>query len=109
MATSKEPTYDEILGQVETLHLMLVDYMPQTERSPSYEELEAENRFLRSLMDSHYSSMVNNMRIKSKKGKSVWIDVQGITITELLELDQDEEVRDLIESNRTARYRDRDY
>jgi hypothetical protein len=118
MASSNTHTYDELLGQVETLHLMMVEYIPdkeqeqenkQTKQEPSYEELEAENKFLRSFMDSHYLSMVNNLRIKSKQGQPVWIDVQSASLRDLRELDEDEEVRDMIESYQNLRYRDRDY
>jgi len=124
MASSNTHTYDELLGQVETLHLMMVEYIPETEtelkqtkgqettqtkQEPSYEDLEAENKFLRSFMDSHYSSMVNNLRIKSKQGEPVWIDVQSASLRDLRELDEDEEVSEMIESYQNLRYRDRDY
>jgi len=132
MSSSKTYTYDELLGQVETLHTMMVEYTPNTypepepepesepepepepepEREPdqaSYEDLEAENKFLRSFMDSHCSSMVNNLLIKSKQGQPVWIDVQSASLRDLRELDEDEEVSEMIESYKNLRYRDRDY
>jgi len=102
---------------------MMVEYIPETEtelkqtkqetkqtkQEASYEDLEAENKFLRSFMDSHYSSMVNNLRIKSKQGQPVWIDVQSASLRDLRELDEDEEVSEMIESYQNLRYRDRDY
>ena len=81
----------------------------QTKPEPSYEDLEAENKFLRSFMDSHCSSMVNNLLIKSKQGQPVWIDVQSASLRDLRELDEDEEVSEMIESYKNLRYRDRDY
>jgi hypothetical protein len=98
--------YDSILEQVEKLHLMLVEYIPEKERIP---HLEAENKFLRSFMDSHYSSIVYNLRIKSKQGQPVWIDVQKASLRDLRELDEDEEIQALIEGYQNLRYRDRDY
>ena len=126
MSSSKTYTYDELLGQVETLHTMMVEYTPNTYPEPepesepepepepepdqtSYEDLEAENKFLRSFMDTHCSSMVNNLLIKSKHGQPVWIDVQSASLRDLRELDEDEEVSEMIESYKNLRYRDRDY
>ena len=66
--------------------------------------------FLLSFRHSHYSSVVSNLRIKYKKGSRdpVWIDVTKITIQELQELDEDEEIKELIKDKGSLRYRDRD-
>ena len=67
--------------------------------------------FLISFLNSHYSSVVSNLRIKYKKGTRdpVWIDVTKITIQELQGLDEDEEIKELIKDKGSLRYRDRDY
>ena len=72
--------------------------------------MEPDPDFLLSFMQSHYSSVVSNLRIKYKKGTQVpvWIDVTKITIQELKELDEDEEILELIKEKQTLRYRDRD-
>ena len=43
-------------------------------------------------------SLVYNMIIKYKNGNKVWIDKQKITERELLELDEDDEIKNLIQS-----------
>ena len=157
------PTYDEILGQVETLHRMVLDYDPPAvipviqvpevnppevaevaevaevtqvnpppvtqvnppevnpppvtqvnppevgEPSPSYEELEAEIRFLRTFQTSHYSSLAGNLVIKTKQGVRVWIDVRTASLRELRELDEDDEIIYLIRECQEQRYKDRDH
>ena len=55
-----------------------------------------------------YDSIVYNMIIKYKNGEKVWIDKQKITKQELLELDQDEDIKKLIESCDT-KYNDNDW
>ena len=55
-----------------------------------------------------YDSMVYNMIIKYKNGDKVWIDKQKITKQELLELDQDQDIKKLIESCDT-KYNDNDW
>ena len=67
--------------------------------------------FLLSFLNSHYSSVVSNLRIKYKKGSRdpVWIDVTKVTISELQELDSDNEIKELIRDKGSLRYRDRDY
>ena len=67
--------------------------------------------FLLSFLNSHYSSVVSNLRIKYKKGtrEPVWIDVTKITIQELQGLDSDNEIKELIRDKGSLRYRDRDY
>ena len=72
--------------------------------------MEPDPDFLLSFMQSHYFSVVGNLRIKNKKGtqEPVWIDVTKITIQELKELDEDEEILELIKEKQTLRYRDRD-
>lgn len=55
-----------------------------------------------------YDSMVYNMIIKYKNGEKVWIDKQKITKQQLLELDQDEDIKKLIESCDT-KYNDNDW
>ena len=46
--------------------------------------------------------------IKYKNGEKVWIDKQKITKQQLLELDQDEDIKKLIESCDT-KYNDNDW
>ena len=53
-------------------------------------------------------SLVYNMIIKYKNGEKVWIDKQKITERELLELDEDDEVKNLIKSCNT-KYNDSDW
>jgi len=55
-----------------------------------------------------YDSMIYNMMIKYKNGEKVWIDKQKITKQQLLELDQDEDIKKLIESCDT-KYNDNDW
>jgi hypothetical protein len=55
-----------------------------------------------------YDSIVYNMIIKYKNGEKVWIDKQKITKQQLLELDQDEDIKKLIESCDT-KYNDNDW
>ena len=72
--------------------------------------MESDPVFLLSFLNSHYSSVVSNLRIKYKKGSRdpVWIDVTKITIQELQDLDEDEEIVELIRDKGSLRYRDRD-
>ena len=67
--------------------------------------------FLLSFLNSHYSSVVSNLRIKYRKGSRdpVWIDVTKVTIQELQGLDEDKEIKELIRDKESLRYRDRDY
>jgi len=67
--------------------------------------------FLLSFRHSHYSSLVGNLRIKYKKGSRdpVWIDVTKVTISELQELESDNEIKELLRDKGSLRYRDRDY
>jgi len=55
-----------------------------------------------------YDSMIYNMMIKYKNGEKVWIDKQKITKQQLLELDQDQDIKKLIESCDT-KYNDNDW
>ena len=73
--------------------------------------MDSDSDFLLSFLQSHYSSVVSNLRIKYKKGSRVpvWIDVTKITIQELQELDEDEEIVELIRDKGYLRYLDRDY
>ena len=66
--------------------------------------------FILSFRHSHYASLVSNLRIKYKKGSRdpVWIDVTKVTISELQELDEDNEIKELIRDKESLRYRDRD-
>ena len=64
------------------------------------------SEFLRSFLDTHYSSLVSNLRIKRKQGVPVWIDVLRISLNELRQLDTDEEIERLIEEKQVT-YRDR--
>jgi len=53
-------------------------------------------------------SLVYNMIIKYKNGGKVWIDKQKITEKELVELDEDDEIKNLIQSCNT-KYNDSDW
>ena len=53
-------------------------------------------------------SLVYNMIIKYKNGNKVWIDKQKITERELLELDEDDEIKNLIQSC-NIKYNDSDW
>ena len=59
-------------------------------------DLEEELSFLKSLWTKYPMSVVYQMRIKTKNGKKVWINVRDATHKELLELDQDEEIQEWI-------------
>ena len=73
----------------------------------SYEDLVRENQFLRSVFDTHYSSLVGNLRRKTSQGVPIWIDIQTCSLGELRTLDSDPEVTELINSCTNIRYRDR--
>jgi hypothetical protein len=53
-------------------------------------------------------SLLYNMIIKYKNGEKVWIDKQKITERELLELDVDDEIKNLIKSC-NIKYNDYDW
>tara|TARA_B110001469_G_scaffold126966_1_gene146105 strand:- start:1968 stop:2207 length:240 start_codon:yes stop_codon:yes gene_type:complete len=78
------------------------------------EELLLENKKLKeelfffNKIFKFYDSLVYNMIIKYKNGEKVWIDKQKITERELLELDEDDEVKNLIKSCNT-KYNDSDW
>jgi hypothetical protein len=78
------------------------------------EELLLENKKLKeelfffNKIFKFYVSLVYNMIIKYKNGEKVWIDKQKITERELLELDEDDEVKNLIKSCNT-KYNDSDW
>ena len=78
------------------------------------EELLLENKKLKeelfffNKIFKFYDSLVYNMIIKYKNGEKVWIDKQKITKRELLELDEDDEVKNLIKSCNT-KYNDSDW
>ena len=63
--------------------------------------------FLRSVLDTHYSSLVSNLRIKQKQdGSLVWIDIQNLHKYDLSDIVMDDEIK---ERTKIKRYRDRDY
>lgn len=63
--------------------------------------------FLRSVLDTHYSSLVSNLRIKQKQdGSLVWIDIQNLHKYDLSDIVMDDEIK---ERTKKKRYRDRDY
>ena len=78
------------------------------------EELLLENKKLKeelfffNKIFKFYDSLVYNMIIKYKNGEKVWIDKKKITERELLELDEDDEVKNLIKSCNT-KYNDSDW
>ena len=78
------------------------------------EELLLENKKLKeelfffNKIFKFYDSLVYNMIIKYKNGEKVWIDKQKITERELLELDEDDEVKNLSKSCNT-KYNDSDW
>ena len=71
--------------------------------------LETELSFWKSLKETHYNSLVYNLSIKYKNKQPLWIDIQKITLNELLSLDSDPEIESQIETLRNLRYKDRDY
>ena len=63
--------------------------------------------FLKSVLDTHYSSLVSNLRIKqTKDGSPVWIDIQNLHKYDLSDIVMDDEIK---ERTIVQRYRDRDY
>ena len=76
--------------------------------------LKEENKILKEELDFYKQifefplALVYQMAIKTKSNKKVWINKQKITIEELLELDQDEEIKKLI-SEKNTRYNDYDW
>ena len=71
--------------------------------------LETELSFWKSLKETHSNSLVYNLSIKYKNKQPLWIDIQKITLSELLSLDSDPEIESRIETLRNIRYKDRDY
>jgi hypothetical protein len=68
-----------------------------------------EVELLKSVFETHYSSLVMNLRLKNTRGGGAqWIDIQKSTVQELQVLVQDEEIRGCIEHKQRP-YRDRDY
>ena len=78
------------------------------------EQLIEENKQLKKDLEFFYkiydypSALVYQMQIKTKNNQKVWINTQTITKKELLELDQDDEIKKLI-VEKDARYNDNDW
>jgi hypothetical protein len=60
------------------------------------QDLEEELTFIKSLWTHHSMSMVYHMHIKKKNGKRVWVNIRDATHKELLELDQDDDIKEWI-------------
>jgi len=54
--------------------------------------LKDELEFYKSIFDTHGGSVIYNLTIKHVNGKRVWVDRIRCDKSELLQLDQDEEV-----------------
>jgi hypothetical protein len=78
----------------------MTDSVRESEQVFALEEkilsLEEELAFIKRLWTHHSMSMVCDMKIKTKDGKKVWVNVRDITHKELLGLDQDDDVREWI-------------
>ena len=78
----------------------MTDSVRESEQISALEEkilgLEEELTFIKRLWTHHPMSMVYHMHIKTKGGMKVWVNVRDITHKELLELDQDDDVREWI-------------
>jgi len=59
--------------------------------------LEEDLSFIQSLWVHHSMAIVYHMWIKTKNGKKVWVNMRDATHKELLELDQDDDIRQWIE------------
>ena len=55
-------------------------------------ELKFLVEFYQSIWETHYNSVIYNLKIKYKRGEPVWIDKIRCDRNELLELDQDDEI-----------------
>ena len=68
----------------------------------TYEELEEELKFYKSIFVSHFASRVSNLRIKKRDGKKIWVDrVKDFEIFK--DLDKDKEVIEWLKPIRCSR------
>jgi hypothetical protein len=69
--------------------------------------IQQELSLLKSIFETHYTSLVMNLRLKeTKKGHMEWFDIQKISVSELKEFTQDHEILQYIEDKQIP-YRDR--
>ena len=75
----------------------------QTEKTPvGYEEILEELNFYKSLFVTNRRSMIGNLRIKTKKGKRVWVDKIN-DFHNLREYDIDEEITEWLNPPKASR------
>ena len=67
-----------------------------------YEEILAELNFYKSLFVTNRRSMIGNLRIKTKKGKRVWVD-KIYDFHSLREYDIDEEITEWLNPPKASR------
>lgn len=68
----------------------------------TYEELEEELKFYKSIFVSHFESRVSNLRIKKKDGNKLWVDkVKDFEIFK--DLDKDPDVIEWLKPIRCSR------
>ena len=71
------------------------------------DQLKQELSLMRSVFETHYTSLVMNLRLKeTKEGHMEWFDIQKISVSELKEFTQDHEILQYIEDKQIP-YRDR--
>lgn len=72
------------------------------------ERLKKELEFMNTLFDGeHNSALIYQIERVTKNGKPIWINTHTITIKELEELDQTEQVKALMEDKSYSRYSDK--
>jgi len=73
------------------------------------ERLKRELVFMNKIFKEFPSSVVYNLERFTMKGKPIWIDTHLVTLQELNNLDQTDDVKDLIHSKTSSRYDDSDW
>ena len=72
------------------------------------EMLKKELDFMNTLFNGeHNSSLIYQLERATKNGEPVWINTHMITIKELKELEQTEQVKELIKDKSNSRYSDK--
>ena len=85
---------DESQSELSLKERLKEDELPYLKQRVS--DLEDELQFLKSLWTKHPMSIVYQMRIKTRDGEKVWVNIRDVTLSELTVLDQDDEVREWI-------------
>jgi len=81
----------------------VVDTEPSVSLEEENEELKEELELYKSLFRSHRNSVIFNLTIKKKAGKSVWVDHVRDDREYLLSLERDQEVEEWLKPVRPSR------